>query len=222
MAAQLSSLSGGWLRKAAMGPRVLLLDELTNHLDIETIDWLEGFLKEFQSSIVFISHDRSFIRNMATRIVDLDRGKLVSLAGNYKLVSLPGNYDLYLLSKAEALRVEELQNAEFDRKLAQEEVWIRQGIKARRTRNEGRVRALKALRNERAQRREVMGTAKMQVEETVRSGKIMFDLEDVNYQIREKSWCTVSALKCSVATKSHWWGRMAVVKRRYLKRRYLN
>ncbi|MCX2959107.1 MAG: ABC transporter ATP-binding protein, partial [Serratia symbiotica] len=89
--------------------------------------------------------------NMATRIVDLDRGKLVSW---------PGNYDLYLLSKAEALRVEELQNAEFDRKLAQEEVWIRQGIKARRTRNEGRVRALKALRNERAQRREVMGTAK--------------------------------------------------------------
>lgn len=181
--AQLSSLSGGWLRKAALGralvssPRVLLLDEPTNHLDIETIDWLEGFLKEFQGSIVFISHDRSFIRNMATRIVDLDRGKLVSW---------PGNYDLYLLSKAEALRVEELQNAEFDRKLAQEEVWIRQGIKARRTRNEGRVRALKALRNERAQRREVMGTAKMQVEETVRSGKIVFELEDVNYQIGEK------------------------------------
>ncbi|CDG48004.1 ABC transporter ATP-binding protein [Serratia symbiotica] len=181
--AQLSSLSGGWLRKAALGralvssPRVLLLDEPTNHLDIETIDWLEGFLKEFQGSIVFISHDRSFIRNMATRIVDLDRGKLVSW---------PGNYDLYLLSKAEALRVEELQNAEFDRKLAQEEVWIRQGIKARRTCNEGRVRALKALRNERAQRREVMGTAKMQVEETVRSGKIVFELEDVNYQIGEK------------------------------------
>ncbi|NIG88340.1 ABC transporter ATP-binding protein [Serratia symbiotica] len=180
---QLSSLSGGWLRKAALGralvssPRVLLLDEPTNHLDIETIDWLEGFLKEFQGSIVFISHDRSFIRNTATRIVDLDRGKLVSW---------PGNYDLYLLSKAEALRVEELQNAEFDRKLVQEEVWIRKGIKARRTRNEGRVRALKALRNERAQRREVMGTAKMQVEETVRSGKIVFELEDVNYQIGEK------------------------------------
>ena len=94
-------------------PRVLLLDEPTNHLDIETIDWLEGFLKEFDGSIVFISHDRSFIRNMATRIVDLDRGKLVSW---------PGNYDLYLQSKEEALRVEELQNAEFDRKLAQEEV----------------------------------------------------------------------------------------------------
>ncbi|MHA7846319.1 ABC transporter ATP-binding protein [Serratia sp. D1N4] len=181
--AELSSLSGGWLRKAALGralvssPRVLLLDEPTNHLDITTIDWLEGFLKEFQGSIVFISHDRSFIRNMATRIVDLDRGKLVSW---------PGNYDLYLESKEEALRVEELQNAEFDRKLAQEEVWIRQGIKARRTRNEGRVRALKALRNERSQRREVMGTAKMQVEESVRSGKIVFEMEDVNYQIGDK------------------------------------
>ncbi|EOF8204514.1 ABC transporter ATP-binding protein [Yersinia enterocolitica] len=181
--AELSSLSGGWLRKAALGralvssPKVLLLDEPTNHLDIETINWLEGFLKEFQGSIVFISHDRSFIRAMATRIVDLDRGKLVSW---------PGNYELYLASKEEALRVEELQNAEFDRKLAQEEVWIRQGIKARRTRNEGRVRALKALRMERSQRREVMGTAKMQVEETVRSGKIVFDLENVNYQVGGK------------------------------------
>ncbi|KAA9001148.1 ABC transporter ATP-binding protein [Affinibrenneria salicis] len=181
--APLSSLSGGWLRKAALGralvsaPDVLLLDEPTNHLDIETIDWLETFLKSFQGSIVFISHDRSFIRNMATRIVDLDRGKLVSW---------PGDYDNYLLGKEEALRVEELQNAEFDRKLAQEEIWIRQGIKARRTRNEGRVRALKALRRERSERREVMGAAKMQVEEASRSGKIVFELENVNYQIGDK------------------------------------
>lgn len=180
---ELSALSGGWLRKAALGralvssPRVLLLDEPTNHLDIETIDWLEGFLKEFQGSIIFISHDRSFIRNMATRIVDLDRGKLVSY---------PGDYDQYLLSKEEALRVEELQNAEFDRKLAQEEVWIRQGIKARRTRNEGRVRALKAMRRERGERREVLGSAKMQVEEASRSGKIVFEMEDVCYQIAQK------------------------------------
>ncbi|MFP1791638.1 ABC transporter ATP-binding protein [Lonsdalea quercina] len=179
----LSSLSGGWLRKAALGralvsaPRVLLLDEPTNHLDIETIDWLEGFLKSFQGSIIFISHDRSFIRNMATRIVDLDRGKLVSW---------PGDYDKYLAGKEEALRVEELQNAEFDRKLAQEEVWIRQGIKARRTRNEGRVRALKALRQERTQRREVMGSAQMQVEEAARSGKIVFELENANYQVGGK------------------------------------
>ncbi|MFP9230494.1 ABC transporter ATP-binding protein [Pectobacterium cacticida] len=180
----LASLSGGWLRKAALGralvssPRVLLLDEPTNHLDIETIDWLETFLKTFQGSIVFISHDRSFIRNMATRIVDLDRGKLVSW---------PGNYDKYLAGKEEALRVEDLQNAEFDRKLAQEEVWIRQGIKARRTRNEGRVRALKAMRQERAQRREVLGSAKMQVEEATRSGKIVFELEDINYQVDNKT-----------------------------------
>ncbi|MFP1754472.1 ABC transporter ATP-binding protein [Lonsdalea quercina] len=179
----LSSLSGGWLRKAALGralvsaPRVLLLDEPTNHLDIETIDWLEGFLKSFQGSIIFISHDRSFIRNMATRIVDLDRGKLVSW---------PGDYDKYLAGKEEALRVEELQNAEFDRKLAQEEVWIRQGIKARRTRNEGRVRALKALRQERTQRREVMGSAQMQVEEAARSGKIVFELENASYQVGGK------------------------------------
>ncbi|KGM29061.1 ABC transporter ATPase [Photorhabdus luminescens] len=181
--ARLSSLSGGWLRKAALGralvssPKVLLLDEPTNHLDIDTIEWLENFLKDFQGSLVFISHDRSFIRNMATRIVDLDRGKLVSW---------PGNYDKFLEGKEEALRVEEMQNAEFDRKLAQEEVWIRQGIKARRTRNEGRVRALKALRVERSQRREVMGTAKIQMEEASRSGKIVFELENVNYQIGEK------------------------------------
>lgn len=178
--AHLSSLSGGWLRKAALGrslvsnPRVLMLDEPTNHLDIETIDWLETFLKTFQGSIIFISHDRSFIRNMATRIVDLDRGKLVSW---------PGDYDQYLLGKEEALRVEEMQNAEFDRKLAQEEVWIRQGIKARRTRNEGRVRALKALRRERSERREVMGKANMQVEEASRSGKIVFELENVSYAV---------------------------------------
>ncbi|HHE6467687.1 TPA: ABC transporter ATP-binding protein [Providencia rettgeri] len=181
--AELSSLSGGWLRKAALGralvsnPRVLFLDEPTNHLDIETILWLENFLKDFQGSIVFISHDRSFIRNMATRIIDLDRGQLSSW---------PGNYDDYLVNKEEALRVEEMQNAEFDRKLAQEETWIRQGIKARRTRNEGRVRALKALRVERSERREVMGTAKMQVGEASRSGKIVFEMENVNYQIDNK------------------------------------
>ncbi len=181
---ELSSLSGGWLRKAALGralvsnPRVLMLDEPTNHLDIETIDWLETFLKTFTGSIIFISHDRSFIRNMATRIVDLDRGKLVSW---------PGNYDLFLTGKEEALRVEEMQNAEFDRKLAQEEVWIRQGIKARRTRNEGRVRALKALRNERSARREVMGKANMQVGEAARSGKIVFEMEDVNYSVGGKT-----------------------------------
>jgi ATPase components of ABC transporters with duplicated ATPase domains len=181
--ALLSSLSGGWLRKAALAkalvcqPTVLLLDEPTNHLDIETIQWLEEFLKSFNGSIVFISHDRSFIRQMATRIIDLDRGKVASWGCDY---------DSYLLGKEEALRVEELQNAEFDKKLAQEEVWIRQGIKARRTRNEGRVRALKAMRQEYSQRRQVMGSAKMQIEEALRSGKIVFELEHVSYQIADK------------------------------------
>ena len=181
---KLSALSGGWLRKAALAralvcdPDVLLLDEPTNHLDVEAIGWLENFLLDFQGSIVFISHDRSFIRKMATRIVDLDRGQLVSY---------PGNYDLYLTTKEENLRVEALQNELFDKRLAQEEVWIRQGIKARRTRNEGRVRALKAMREERRQRREVMGTAKLQLDTSSRSGKIVFEMEDVSYEIAGKT-----------------------------------
>lgn len=181
---KLSALSGGWLRKAALAralvcdPDVLLLDEPTNHLDVEAIEWLENFLLDFQGSIVFISHDRSFIRKMATRIVDLDRGQLVSY---------PGNYDLYLTTKEENLRVEALQNELFDKRLAQEEVWIRQGIKARRTRNEGRVRALKAMREERRQRREVVGTAKLQLDTSSRSGKIVFEMEDVSYEIAGKT-----------------------------------
>ena len=181
---KLSVLSGGWLRKAALAralvcdPDVLLLDEPTNHLDVEAIEWLENFLLDFQGSIVFISHDRSFIRKMATRIVDLDRGQLVSY---------PGNYDLYLTTKEENLRVEALQNELFDKRLAQEEVWIRQGIKARRTRNEGRVRALKAMREERRQRRDVMGTAKLQLDTSSRSGKIVFEMEDVSYEIAGKT-----------------------------------
>ena len=181
---KLSALSGGWLRKAALAralvcdPDVLLLDEPTNHLDVEAIEWLENFLLDFQGSIVFISHDRSFIRKMATRIVDLDRGQLVSY---------PGNYDLYLTTKEENLRIEALQNELFDKRLAQEEVWIRQGIKARRTRNEGRVRALKAMREERRQRREVMGIAKLQLDTSSRSGKIVFEMEDVSYEIAGKT-----------------------------------
>ena len=181
---KLAALSGGWLRKAALAralvcdPDVLLLDEPTNHLDVEAIEWLENFLLDFQGSIVFISHDRSFIRKMATRIVDLDRGQLVSYSGNY---------DLYLTTKEENLRVEALQNELFDKRLAQEEVWIRQGIKARRTRNEGRVRALKAMREERRQRRDVMGTAKLQLDTSSRSGKIVFEMENVSYEVAGKS-----------------------------------
>ena len=181
---KLCELSGGWVRRAALAralvadPDILLLDEPTNHLDVEAITWLEDLLLNFKGSIIFISHDRSFIRKLATRIVDLDRGKLVSY---------PGNYDLYLETKAEDLRVEALQNELFDKKLAQEEVWIRQGIKARRTRNEGRVRALKKLREERRNRREVQGKAKIQLDTTARSGKIVFEIEHASYEVEGKT-----------------------------------
>ncbi|ELA9307568.1 ABC transporter ATP-binding protein [Vibrio parahaemolyticus] len=174
----LRDLSGGWQRKAALAralvcdPDVLLLDEPTNHLDVTTIEWLENFLKDFKGSIIFISHDRAFIKSMATRIVDLDRGQLSSF---------PGDYDNYLLEKEEMLRVEEMQSAEFDKKLAQEEVWIRQGIKARRTRNEGRVRALKKLREERRDRREVQGKVNLNIDDASRSGKIVFEAENVSF-----------------------------------------
>lgn len=181
---KLCELSGGWVRRAALAralvadPDILLLDEPTNHLDVQAITWLEDLLLNFKGSIIFISHDRSFIRKIATRIVDLDRGKLVSY---------PGNYDLYLETKAEDLRVEALQNELFDKKLAQEEVWIRQGIKARRTRNEGRVRALKKLREERRNRREVQGKAKIQLDTTARSGKIVFEIEHASYEVEGKT-----------------------------------
>ncbi|ELA9338841.1 ABC transporter ATP-binding protein [Vibrio parahaemolyticus] len=174
----LRDLSGGWQRKAALAralvcdPDVLLLDEPTNHLDVTTIEWLENFLKDFKGSIIFISHDRAFIKSMATRIVDLDRGQLSSF---------PGDYDNYLLEKEEMLRVEDMQNAEFDKKLAQEEVWIRQGIKARRTRNEGRVRALKKLREERRDRREMQGKVNLNIDDASRSGKIVFEAENVSF-----------------------------------------
>jgi ABC transport system ATP-binding/permease protein len=136
-----SSLSGGWKRRVALAkalviePEVLLLDEPTNHLDLESITWLEDQMLNFQGAVLFVTHDRAFLQKLATRIVDLDRGQLVSWQGTY---------DDYLSRKAAALEDEANQNAEFDKKLALEEVWIRQGVKARRTRNEGRVRALKS------------------------------------------------------------------------------
>jgi ATP-binding cassette subfamily F protein uup len=169
----LSTLSGGWRRKAALAralvrsPDLLLLDEPTNHLDIEMIRWLESSLSNYNGAIVFVSHDRAFIRNMATRIVDLDRGGLTSY---------PGNYETYLEKKQQDLEVEAAHNAEFDKKLAQEEVWIRQGIKARRTRNEGRVRALKKLRDERKARRAVQGNAVVSQHQGTRSGKMVFEV----------------------------------------------
>ncbi|WP_042144373.1 MULTISPECIES: ABC transporter ATP-binding protein [unclassified Pseudoalteromonas] len=180
--AKLESLSGGWLRKVALAkalvcePDLLLLDEPTNHLDLASVMWLEKFLKEFKGAIVFISHDRAFIRSLATRILDLDRSKLVSY---------PGDYALYLEQKEHDLKVEEQQNALFDKKLAEEETWIRQGVKARRTRNEGRVRSLQALRNERKQRIEKVGKADFNVEIAQRSGKLVFEAENLNHAFKD-------------------------------------
>jgi ATP-binding cassette subfamily F protein uup len=180
----IADLSGGWLRKVALAkalvtnPDVLLLDEPTNHLDITSVLWLEKFLKNFVGTIIFISHDRAFIRSMATRIVDLDRGKLTSY---------PGNYDLYIEQKQHDLQVESQQNALFDKRLAEEEVWIRQGIKARRTRNEGRVRALEKLRDVRQQRREVKNQGDVKISEGDRSGKLVFEAEQLSIEFDGKA-----------------------------------
>ena len=171
-----ADLSGGMKRRVLLGqalvrdPNLLLLDEPTNHLDIEAIAWLETFLKGFSGAIVFITHDRSFLRSLATRIVEIDRGQITSW---------PGDYDNYLRRREERLHAEAQANAHFDRKLAQEEVWIRQGIKARRTRNEGRVRALKAMRRERSERRETTGNAKMNLATAQASGRKVVDVEHI-------------------------------------------
>ncbi len=173
---EFDSLSGGKKRRVLLAqalvkqPDILLLDEPTNHLDIESITWLEGFLKSYGGTVLFITHDRTFLQALATRIVQLDRGNLVSF---------PGDYENYLKKREELLAAEAEQNAQFDKKLAQEEVWIRQGIKARRTRNEGRVRALEALRKERSQRRERQGTANIQLQEADRSGKLVLEAEHI-------------------------------------------
>ncbi|MEW6984494.1 ABC transporter ATP-binding protein [Colwelliaceae bacterium 6471] len=180
---RVSDLSGGWLRKLALAkalvsnPDVLLLDEPTNHLDIQSVLWLEQFLKDFPGTIVFISHDRAFIRGLSTRIVDLDRGKLTSY---------PGNYDVYIEQKQHDLQVEATQNALFDKRLAEEEVWIRQGIKARRTRNEGRVRALEKLRVERQARREIKNQGDINISKGDRSGKLVFESEQLTMAFDDK------------------------------------
>ncbi len=176
--ALMQELSGGIKRRALLAsalvsePDLLLLDEPTNHLDIKAIEWLENFLLSWSGSLLFITHDRAFLRKLATRIIELDRGLLTDW---------PGNYDSYLKGKQQQLAAEEKHNALFDKRLAQEEVWIRQGIKARRTRNEGRVRALQAMRRERAQRREQQGTARLSSQDVQQSGKLVAMAEQMQF-----------------------------------------
>ncbi len=175
--ATMGELSGGWRRRVALGqalvgdPDILLLDEPTNHLDIPAISWLEEQLRSFRGSLILITHDRRFLQNVANSIAELDRGHLTTWRGDYHG---------FLQHREHQLQAEERANELFDKKLAQEEVWIRQGIKARRTRNEGRVRALEAMRNERSRRRERQGKAGFAVEDAGQSGKIVVELQHVN------------------------------------------
>ena len=181
--ALMGSLSGGYKRRVMLAralvlePELILLDEPTNHLDVEAIQWMEEFLLDFNGAVLFITHDRTFLRHLATRIVELDRGKITSW---------PGNYDTYIKNKEERAVIEEQQNALFDKKLAQEEVWIRQGIKARRTRNEGRVRALESLRKERSERLNKVGNVNLQIEKGNSSGKIVAEAENISKSFGDK------------------------------------
>ncbi len=179
----IENMSGGLKRRIMLAkalviePDILMLDEPTNHLDIESILWLENFLKTYSGCVLFITHDRIFLQNVATRILELDRGQLVSF---------PGDYQTYLRRKEELLHAEEKANELFDKKLADEEVWIRQGIKARRTRNEGRVRALKAMRQERSERRNIQGKAKLELDDKKNSGKVVIETKDISYEYDNK------------------------------------
>ena len=174
----IADLSGGYKRRVLLAralvsdPDLLVLDEPTNHLDIEAIQWLESFLKKWEAALLFISHDREFMDNLATRFIEIDRGKVMEFNCNY---------NTYLKRKKEMLETEDKHNALFDKRLSQEEAWIREGIKARRTRNEGRVRALEAMREEFAARRKHQGKAKLNVVEAEKSGKIVVEARDINF-----------------------------------------
>ncbi len=174
----IGELSGGWQRRVALAralvqkPDLLLLDEPTNHLDLVTIEWLENIVRSYDGSVMFITHDRAFLKRLATRIVEIDRGKLTSW---------PGDFDNYLRRKEEVLDAESRANARFDKKLEEEEIWIRQGIKARRTRNEGRVRALEKMREERARRMTPEHGARIHIEESEQSGRKVIRAKNVSY-----------------------------------------
>lgn len=178
-----AGLSGGWRRRVLLGralvsePEILLLDEPTNHLDISAIEWLEAVMLEFRGALLFVSHDRMFVNRLATRVVELDRGKLSSW---------PGNYDDFVTKKTLQLEIEAKANALFDKKLAEEEVWIRKGVEARRTRNEGRVRALKEMRSERKARRDRIGQVELAVTEAVESGKLVFEAEQAGVSFGDR------------------------------------
>lgn len=181
--ADINALSGGYKRRVLLAralvrnPDLLLLDEPTNHLDIEAIQWIEQFLLNWHGSLLFISHDRQFMENLATRFIEIDRGQLRQFDCDYAT---------YLVRKEEQLETEAKQNALFDKRLSEEEIWIRQGIKARRTRNEGRVRALEEMRREHAERRKVTGSAKMAIQDGARSGKLVSEVNDISIAFGDK------------------------------------